>query len=125
MTKLVIIAHLATVIRCIGYTLLSPDQLSTNVLALVLQTLHGIGFGIFWATAVSEIDGFFPPEQRSVAQGILGALHAGLGTGLGALIGGYLYDYYSPIFLFQTSAFLCIISIGIFSVGRLPRFNVN
>ncbi|KAI9305740.1 major facilitator superfamily domain-containing protein [Cunninghamella echinulata] len=121
----IIIAHLATVIRCIGYTLLSPDQLSTNVLALVLQTLHGIGFGIFWATAVSEIDGFFPPEQRSVAQGILGALHAGLGTGLGALIGGYLYDYYSPIFLFQTSAFLCIISIGIFSVGRLPRFNVN
>ncbi|CAO3635903.1 unnamed protein product [Cunninghamella blakesleeana] len=124
-TKLVIIAHLATAIRCIGYTLLVPNSLSTNIFALLLQTLHGIGFGIFWATAVSEVDGFFPPEQRSVAQGILGALHAGLGTGLGALIGGYLYEYYSPIFLFQASAFLCFVSIAIFSIGRLPRFNVN
>ncbi|KAI8335411.1 major facilitator superfamily domain-containing protein [Chlamydoabsidia padenii] len=124
-TKLVLAAHFATAIRCIGYTLLVPDKFITNILAMLLQTLHGIGFGIFWATAVSEIDGFFPPEQRSVAQGILGALHAGLGTGLGALIGGYVYEYYGAISLFRLSAFLCVVSSAIFCIGRLPRYNVN
>ncbi|CAO3596506.1 unnamed protein product [Absidia cylindrospora] len=124
-TKLVLAAHFATAFRCIGYTLLLPDRFSTNVIALVLQTLHGVGFGIFWATAVSEIDGFFPPEQRSVAQGILGALHAGLGTGLGALVGGYIYEYYGSTTLFQASALLCVLSSAVFCIGRLPRYNVN
>ncbi|KAI8068274.1 major facilitator superfamily domain-containing protein [Gongronella butleri] len=121
-TKLIIFAHVATAIRCIGYTLLTPASLTTNILALVLQTLHGVGFGLFWATAVSEIDSFFPPAQRSMAQGILGGLHAGLGTGLGALIGGFLYDAYGATGLFNSGAFLCVVSIIIFSIGRLPKY---
>ncbi|ORX59023.1 hypothetical protein DM01DRAFT_1333614 [Hesseltinella vesiculosa] len=119
---MVVVAHMATAIRCIGYTLLVPQSMLTNVLALCLQTLHGIGFGLFWATAVSEIDGFFPPEQRSMAQGILGGLHAGLGTGIGALIGGFLYEDFGAFGLFWTAALLCFLSTAIFLIGRLPRF---
>lgn len=86
------------------------------------EWIIGIGFGIFWATAVSEMDDLFPPEQRAVAQGILGALHQGLGTGLGAMIGGYLYEYYGAIWLFHSVIGLAVVSITIFCLGRLSRF---
>ncbi|KAI8989362.1 major facilitator superfamily domain-containing protein [Pilobolus umbonatus] len=120
-TKMIVIAHIATIIRCLVYTVLVPDSFITNVSALLLQTLHGIGFGIFWATAVSEMDSFFPPEQRSVAQGVLGALHFGLGTGLGALTGGYLYEYMGPIWMFRIAAIVATINMTIFTLGRIER----
>ncbi|GAA5798090.1 hypothetical protein HPULCUR_003490 [Helicostylum pulchrum] len=122
-TNMILIAHVATIVRCLIYTVLTPDSFFTNVSALSLQTLHGIGFGIFWATSVSEMDGFFPPEQRSVAQGILGALHFGLGAGLGALSGGYLYEYMGAIWMFRIGALVATINMVIFYVGRLDRFN--
>ncbi|KAI8142802.1 major facilitator superfamily domain-containing protein [Fennellomyces sp. T-0311] len=122
-TGLVIVAHAVTVVRCLSYTLLPPDSLSTNISALLLQTLHGIGFGIFWGTAVSEMDDLFPPAQRAMAQGVLGALHTGLGTGLGALIGGYLYEYFGPLWLFRSAALLACFSTLIFCIGRLSRFD--
>ncbi|KAI8095224.1 major facilitator superfamily domain-containing protein [Thamnidium elegans] len=121
-TNMILIAHVATIIRCLFYTVLTPDSFFTNVSALSLQTLHGVGFGIFWATSVSEMDGFFPPEQRSVAQGILGALHFGLGAGLGALSGGYLYEYMGSIWMFRIGALVATINMVIFYVGRLDRF---
>lgn len=40
-TCLVIIAHVATMARCLAYTMLPPDSFTTNVCALLLQTLHG------------------------------------------------------------------------------------
>lgn len=79
----------------------------------------GIGFAVFWGTAVSEMDSFFPPEQRAVAQGVLGALHAGLGTGLGALLGGYIDQYLDMLWVFRGSAMLCAASITVFCLGRL------
>ncbi|KAL9547484.1 hypothetical protein MBANPS3_006150 [Mucor bainieri] len=121
-TNMILIAHVATIVRCLMYTLLVPDSFFTNVSALLLQTLHGVGFGIFWATAVSEIDGFFPPEQRSVAQGILGALHFGLGTGLGALAGGYMYEYLGAVVMFRVVAAVAAFNMALFYTGRLSRF---
>ncbi|KAI9276070.1 major facilitator superfamily domain-containing protein [Sporodiniella umbellata] len=122
-TKMIVVAHLAIIVRCIAYTMLVPDSFITNVIALMLQTLHGVGFGIFWATSVSEMDSFFPPEQRSVAQGILGALHFGLGTGLGALVGGYLYQYFGSIWMFRSAALVCTANMFIFCIGRMDRYN--
>lgn len=40
-TYMVIIAHIATIVRCLAYTILTPDSFFTNVSALSLQTLHG------------------------------------------------------------------------------------
>ncbi|KAI8370177.1 major facilitator superfamily domain-containing protein [Choanephora cucurbitarum] len=124
-TNMILIAHIATIVRCLIYTILPSDSFFTNVSALLLQTLHGIGFGIFWATAVSEMDSFFPPEQRSVAQGILGALHFGLGTGLGALVGGYLFEYLGAIWMFRVAALVAAINMCVFYIGRLNRFKLE
>lgn len=40
-TNMIIIAHVATIVRCLIYTILTPDSFLTNVSALSLQTLHG------------------------------------------------------------------------------------
>jgi MFS_1 like family len=40
-TKLVVVAHIVTLIRSLAYTFLVPDLLITNCLALVLQMLNG------------------------------------------------------------------------------------
>ncbi|KAL1934777.1 hypothetical protein VTP01DRAFT_6959 [Rhizomucor pusillus] len=118
-TRLIVGAHLVTILRCLAYTLLKADSLPSTLIALALQTTHGIGFAVFWGTAVSEMDSFFPPEQRAVAQGVLGALHAGLGTGLGALLGGYIDQYLDMLWVFRGSAMLCAASITVFCLGRL------
>jgi hypothetical protein len=72
----------------------------TNVSALLFQTLHGVGFGIFYTRVVGQIVGFFPSGQRAVAQGILGALHFELGTRLSALVGGPMYQYLGVVLMF-------------------------
>ncbi|CDH51298.1 hypothetical protein RO3G_12313 [Lichtheimia corymbifera JMRC:FSU:9682] len=120
-TKLVVFAHFVTIARCLAYTWLVPDSFVSFVIAICLQTMHGFGFAIFWSTAVSEVDSFFPPEQRAVAQGVLGSLHLGLGNGLGALLGGYLDSYLGAIWMFRCNAILCAFSILVFSIGRLSR----
>lgn len=38
---MIILAHIATIVRCLAYSFLAPDLFSTNVIALMLQTLHG------------------------------------------------------------------------------------
>ncbi|KAI7874476.1 MFS general substrate transporter [Lichtheimia hyalospora FSU 10163] len=120
-TKLVVFAHFVTIARCLAYTWLVPDSFVCFVIAIALQTMHGFGFAIFWSTAVSEVDSFFPPEQRAVAQGVLGSLHLGLGNGLGALLGGYLDSYLGAIWMFRCNAILCGFSILVFAIGRLSH----
>lgn len=78
----------------------------------------GFSYALVWSTAVAEVDGFFPVDQRSVAQGILAALFSGLGYGLGCIIGGFVYAVYGSMKLFQISAFICTLSLVVFLSGR-------
>ncbi|CAM0139602.1 unnamed protein product [Umbelopsis sp. WA50703] len=117
-TKLVVVAHLVTMIRSIAYIFLVPNLMITNFFALILQFFNGIGFALFWATAVSEVDNYFPPTQRSVAQGILAGLYGGLGTGFGCFCGGYLFENYGGAVLYQAAAITSAIGIMVFLIGR-------
>lgn len=38
---MIMAAHIAIIVRCLAYTVLVPDLFITNVIALLLQTLHG------------------------------------------------------------------------------------
>lgn len=44
-------------------------------------------------------------------QALLSGIHGGAGSGLGALVGGLLYDRRGPVFLFRCSALLSTISM--------------
>lgn len=88
-----------------------------NVLAIII----GSAFALAWSTGVSEVDSFFPPDQRAMAQGILAALFTGFGFGFGCLIGGAVYDSYGASALCQTSAGIAAVSLVVFLAGRYTQ----
>ncbi|CAM0141074.1 unnamed protein product [Umbelopsis sp. WA50703] len=120
-TVLMCSAHVITIIRSILYTLLQPNSPMTSAFALALQTLNGVAFATIWSTAVSEVDTFFPPEQRAIAQGTLAALHMGAGFGIGCVLGGIIYEAWGAHALYQTAALLTAVSLVTFLAGRVQR----
>ena len=59
------------------------------VILIFSQLLHAATFGLFHATAIHLIHGFFPGKLQARGQ----ALYSGLSTGLGGVIGGLLSGY--------------------------------
>ena len=93
----------------------------TSIFALALQTLNGVAFATVWSTAVSEVDSFFPPEQRAIAQGTLAALHMGAGFGIGCVVGGIIYEAWGAHSLYHAACILTGVSLVIFLIGRVRR----
>lgn len=61
----------------------------------------------------------FPIHQRAIAQGILAALFSGLGFGIGCIVGGYAYDHYGILMLFNVAIGVAAISLLVFWAGRM------
>lgn len=61
---------------------------------IALHALHGITFGLFFATLVNLIAAWAPPEMRQAAQGAIGSSAFGLGGVLGSLIAGGVLDHF-------------------------------
>lgn len=61
----------------------------------------------------------FPIHQRAIAQGILAALFSGLGFGIGCIVGGYAYDHYGILMLFNAAIAVAAISLLVFWAGRM------
>ncbi|KAI8337376.1 major facilitator superfamily domain-containing protein [Choanephora cucurbitarum] len=116
---IVTVAHLTIFLRNFVYEMLHPGQISTTIVALSLQLLNGFSYALIWSTCVSEVDRMFPASQRAVAQGILAALFSGLGFGLGCILGGFAYDHYGAIMLFNVSMAVSLISLLVFWSGRI------
>lgn len=74
-----------------------------------------------WSTAVSEVDTFFPEEQRAMAQGILAALFSGLGYGLGCVLSGVIYDHFGSQCLLGASSCIALFGLLSFYGGILWR----
>ncbi|CAO3697277.1 unnamed protein product [Umbelopsis ramanniana] len=120
-TVLMVSAHCITIVRSSLYTLLVPNAPMTSAYALALQMLNGIAFATIWSTAVSEVDSFFPPEQRAIAQGTLAALHMGAGFGIGCVVGGIIYETLGAHALYHAASLLTGVSLVIFLIGRIKR----
>ncbi len=63
---------------------------------VVLHALHGVTFGLFFATLVDMIAARAPPEIRQAAQGTIGSSAFGLGGVLGSLTVGNALDHAGP-----------------------------
>jgi PPP family 3-phenylpropionic acid transporter len=59
---------------------------------LAVQLLNGLAFPAFWVAGVSYADADAPPGMTTTAQGLFGAVVAGIGTALGGLVGGPLLE---------------------------------
>ncbi|CCI10626.1 unnamed protein product [Albugo candida] len=69
--------------------------------AIPLELLHGVTFGLSWAACTQYIFTSAPVGLEGSMMGILNAVQNGLGRGAGTLIGGILYQKYSPQFMWM------------------------
>lgn len=93
------LAMLAFIVRLFYYA-----QMTNAWWVLLSEPLHGLTFAAMWAASVEYADQCAPPGLSATAQGLTSACFRGLGTGTGAIVGGYLFDLVGPQWLFRIMA---------------------
>eukprot|EP01034_Spumella_vulgaris_P045174 gene45174-56252_t len=82
-----VVTQTAFVVRFVYYSLLVEPWA-----VLPCEILHGLTFATTWNVSCTYASEISPPGCHSTMQSLLEGLHWGIGSGLGALIGGFLYD---------------------------------
>ncbi|KAI8068344.1 major facilitator superfamily domain-containing protein [Gongronella butleri] len=111
--SLIILGHILTIVRVFGYTLL-PKGPTGATIALGLHLLNGIAFSALWGAGVVQADELAPPSLQATSQGILAAMYAGVGAGLGSLLGGMIYERWGAEVMFYTVIILTSVSLEIY-----------
>ncbi len=79
-----------------------------NLLILFFsQTLHALSFALFHSAAISYL--FYLYKHKPLAQQFFSGISYGLGGFSGALLAGYIYEFY-PKYLFLSSAALALLA---------------
>ena len=106
----------ASVIRAFAYVAMTePWQ------AIPINLLHGISFGILWLAGVQYADDIAPEGLGATAQGMFSGVVMGLGSALGALLGGVLYDI-NPVSVFAWAGWISIAALIIFTWANRDIF---
>ena len=71
-------------------------------LFIALNALHGVTFGLFFATLVSMVAAKAPAQMRQAAQGAIGSSSFGLGGALGSLLCGTLIEHTTAVTTWRT-----------------------
>ena len=79
------------------------------------QALHAFSFALFHTAAISYLFRIY--QHKSLSQQFFSGLGYGLGGLSGALIAGYVYEYY-PAYLFLTSSFMAFGAFLLFMAIR-------
>ncbi|OBZ90181.1 Major facilitator superfamily domain-containing protein 6 [Choanephora cucurbitarum] len=111
--KLVILGHVLTIVRVFAYTVL-PKSPTGASFAIGLHLLNGVAFSALWGAGVVQADELAPPSLQATSQGVLAAMYAGIGAGLGSLIGGTIYERYGCNAMFYTVIGLTSLSLEIY-----------
>lgn len=111
--SLVILGHVLTILRVFAYTILPKSPTGASI-ALGLHLLNGIAFSALWGAGVVQADELAPPSLQATSQGILAAMYAGIGAGLGSLVGGVIYEKYGCNAMFYTVIALTSTSLEIY-----------
>ncbi|CAO3592598.1 unnamed protein product [Absidia cylindrospora] len=110
---LIILGHVLTIARVFAYTLL-PKGPQGATIALGLHLLNGIAFSALWGAGVVQADQLAPPSLQATSQGILAAMYAGIGSGLGSLLGGVIYEKLGATPMFYVVIGLTTISLELY-----------
>ena len=100
--NLILILQITTFASAIRWFLLFmyPQNLA---IVFFSQSLHALSFALFHSAAISYLYNLY--KHKGLAQQFFSGITYGLGGFAGALIAGYIYEYY-PSYLFLSSAFL-------------------
>ena len=73
----------------------------------VLQPLHAVSFGLVWLAQVTYASRRFPPQLLATAQGLF-ATAFGLGSAVGMVMWGVVYQRGGSAFMFAGAAFFAV-----------------
>jgi len=76
-------------------------------LLFLSQSMHALSFALFHSAAISYL--FYLYANKSLAQQYFSGFTYGLGGLLGALISGYIYEWF-PSYLFLSAAFFALVA---------------
>ncbi|HHX64982.1 MAG TPA: MFS transporter [Chloroflexi bacterium] len=96
--------------------LLSYSIIRNPWLVLLVQVLTGPSFSLMWVAGVSYTDRMAPQGMGATAQGLFSAVSMGLASGVGALIGGWMYDHLGAVWLFRWAGFMVVLGLGFLMV---------
>lgn len=107
--SLLAFAMFFTVVRAFAYVAMTaPWQV------LIISLLHGPTFAAMWSAGVAYADESAPPGLGATAQGIFSGVVMGLGTALGAFVGGFLYEAYGALVAFQFAGWAALLALLLF-----------
>jgi len=93
------------------------SRATAAVEVVLLQTLHGFTFGLFWGAAVSALSRAVPSPLRATGQALFAAVVFGVGNAAGYQLSGLGYDHYrgaGPLFAWAAAldlAALCAVLV--------------
>jgi predicted MFS family arabinose efflux permease len=106
--------------RCLTYAI--SAELSYGAwLTTFTQLLHGIGFSMTWSAAALQADQIAPVGLKSSAQGLLNMAFNGVGSGIGALVGGIIYEKFGGQAMWLTVVCICVLSILLYTSSFLNK----
>ena len=91
---------------------------------MLLQLMHGLTFGLFWATAMDAMAGLVPPRLRATGQALFSAIVFGAGNAFGYQLAGRAYDAYgsaAPLFAWAAALELVALAFAAAFVGGGAR----
>ncbi|KAL7320888.1 hypothetical protein PS15m_000731 [Mucor circinelloides] len=118
--RMLTVAQCIIIYRCLTY--IACTQISWGAyLATATQVLHGVGFSMTWSAAALQADQIAQQNLKSRAQGLLNMAFNGLGSGIGALVGGFIYEKWGSTVMWAVVAALAAISIVLYTSNFVLR----
>ena len=118
---------LSFVIQCVW--LIAASLIKQPTLFLFLMVIAGGGFALMHAGSVAYVNQRTPEQIGTTAQAIRGAIQMGLGSSVGALISGALYQAYGSAALYRIMAGAALtgflLALLLRSVERSREINIS
>jgi PPP family 3-phenylpropionic acid transporter len=84
--------------------------------APVVNLLHGLSYGLWWFSSVSQARNLAPHQLKATAQGLFVSVIS-LANMLGALASGWMFDHLGYRTLFFVLAGACVAAVGLYLAG--------
>eukprot|EP00943_MAST-04B_sp_MAST-4B-sp1_P007460 g7460.t1 len=120
---MIILSMLAFCVRSWIYSMMNDTNYS---IVLIAQSLHGLNFSIMFAGSIGYLNEKTRNNGLTVfARAIFGFAFTGIGGIVGNLLGGYLYDIYGAVFMFQVKVYITLIVMILFGISEWTNISVQ
>ena len=106
------------------------SQITSPIMILLLQLLHGLSYGAFVVAGVLYTNERAPEGLSATAQSLFTGVTMGLAGAMGAPIGGWLYDWVGVGNLFRLCSLAAVFALALFLLlpnqrGRRARVSMG